>query len=86
MIDIKRYKNKKLTLSVDENGQKDTMSYYEFSKWLSLIEAVQVVDKKATQLKLPKTDNSWIKPIALGKYVNERTNGMLFEITNEATL
>lgn len=86
MIDIKKYKNKDVTISKDSKGNEDKMSYFELSKWLSLIEAVEVVDKKAEQLKLPKNDNSWIKPIALGKYVEERTESMLFEITNEGTL
>ena len=86
MIDIDKYKNKHVTVSQDSEGNKDVMSYFELSKWLSLIEAVEVVDKKAEQLKLPKSDNSWIKPIALGKYVDERTESMLFEVTNEGTL
>lgn len=86
MIDIDKYKNKKLVVSVDEDGNEDDMSYYEFSRWLSLLEAVDVVDKKAKQLKLPENDTSWIKPIALGKYVAERTESMLYEITNEDTV
>ena len=86
MIDTEKYKKKKVTLRIDENQVKDEMSYYELSRWLSLIEAIDVVDKKAVQLKIPKDDNSWVKPIAFGKYVGERTPGMLFEITNEGTL
>jgi hypothetical protein len=86
MIDTEKYKKKKLTISVDEDNNRDEMSYYEFSRWLSLLEAIDVVDKKATQLKLPKSDNSWIKPIAFGKYIAERTESMLFEITNENTV
>ena len=86
MIDIDKYKKKKLTIRVTEDNKKDEMSYYEFSRWLSLLEAIGVVDKKAKQLKLPKTDTSWIKPIAFGKYITERTESMLFEITNEDTV
>ena len=86
MIDIDKYKKKKLTIRVTEDNKKDEMSYYEFSRWLSLLEAIGVVDKKAKQLKLLKTDTSWIKPIAFGKYIAERTESMLFEITNENTV
>jgi hypothetical protein len=86
MIDIDKYKKKKLTVRRDKEGNKDDMSYYEFSRWLSLLEAIQVVDKKCKQMKLPDADKSWIKPIALQKYVDERTESMLFEITNEGRL
>ena len=86
MIDKDKYKDKKIIVSVDEDSKVDEMSYYEFSRWLSLIEAVHVIDTKANQLNLPSTDSSWIKPIALGKYVNERTESMLHEITNEGTI
>jgi hypothetical protein len=85
MINIKKYKKKKVTMRALEDGQKDKMSYYELSRWMSLMEAITVVDQKARQLKLPKADTSWIKPIAFGKYINERTESMLFEITNEGT-
>ena len=86
MIDKEKYKKKNITIGIDEEGQQDEMSYYELSRWMSLMEAVDVVDKKAEQLRMPKSDNSWIKPIALSKYVDERTDSMLFEITNEDTL
>jgi hypothetical protein len=86
MIDTNKYKNKTLTISQDEAGERDVMSYYELSRWMSLIEAVDVVSKKADQLKLPRSDSSWIKPIAFNKYVDERNESMLFEITNEGTV
>ena len=86
MIDTERYKKKKVTVRRDQEGNEDIMSYYELSRWMSLLEAVQVVDKKCRQIGLPDSDKSWIKPIALQKYVDERTDSMLFEITKEGTL
>lgn len=85
MLDQEKYKKKMITLRVDETGH-DKMSYYELSRWLSLIEAVECVDKKCTQLNIPKNSNKWIKPIALQKYVDERTEGMLFELTNQGNV
>jgi hypothetical protein len=82
MLDQEKYKNKKVTLKIDDNG-KDEMSYYELSRWMSLIEAVEHVGKKCDQLGVPKNSSRWIKPIALQKYVDERTEGMLFELTNQ---
>lgn len=86
MIDTERYKKKKVTVRRDQEGNEDVMSYYELSRWMSLLEAVEVVDKKCKQMRLPDSDKSWIKPIALQKYVDERTDSMLFEITKEGTL
>jgi predicted transcriptional regulator len=86
MINTNKYKQKKLTLSIAEDGTKDTMSYYEMARWMSLIEGIDVVSKKADQLKIPKSDTKWIKPIAFNKYITERTDSMLFEITNEGTI
>lgn len=82
MLDQEKYKKKMVTLKVDETGE-DKMSYYELSRWMSLIEAVEHVSKKCDQLGMPKASNKWIKPIALQKYVDERTEGMLFELTNQ---
>jgi hypothetical protein len=51
-----------------------------------LIEAVEFIDKKSKQLNISDSSNSWVKPIAIQKYVDERTEGMLFELTNQGTL
>ena len=81
-LDIEKYKKEKLTISIDKEGQKDVMSYYELSRWYSLIEAVDFIDKKANQIGLAKTDGSWVKRIALQKYIDERTPSMLFDMVN----
>ena len=85
MIDYEKYKKKEITLKKDSEGT-DKMSYYELSRWLSLIEGVEVVSKKCEQLKIPDTSSCWIKPNALQKYVNERAPGILFEISNDDTI
>ena len=85
MIDRKKYQNKHITLKADANG-KEQMSYYEFSRWLCLIEAVDVIDTKCKQLGLPDDDKSWVKPLAIQKYINEKTDAMLFEVTNQGKI
>lgn len=85
MIDVDKYKNKQITIKVDSQGE-DKMSYYELARWMSLIEAVEFIDKKSKQLNKNESDTSWVKPIAIQKYIDERTNGMLFELTKEGTL
>lgn len=85
MIDYNKYKKKNITLSRNSEGD-DQMSYYEFSRWLSLIEGVEVIDKKCKQLGIADKSNLWIKPNALQEYVDERTESMLFEITDNDTI
>ena len=58
------------------------MSIYELSRWMSLIEAVGIISDKCDNLDMNDKDHSWIKPIAIQKYVDERTEGILFELTN----
>jgi hypothetical protein len=82
-LDIDKYKKENVTISIDKEGNKDTMSYYELSRWFSLIEAVDFIDKKANQIGMDKKDGSWVKPIALQKYVDERTPSMLFDMVND---
>ena len=80
-LDINKYKKEKLPIRITEDGIKDEMSFFEFSRWLSLLDAVTLVGKKASQIKMPKDSNKWIKPIAFQKYVNEQHLNILHEIT-----
>lgn len=78
-----KYKKKNITISIDEDGNKDVMSYYELSRWYSLIEAIEYIDKKANQIGLDKSDSSWVKPIAIQKYIDERTPSMLYDMVSD---
>lgn len=78
-----KYKKKNITVRIDEDGNKDTMSYYELSRWYSLIEAIEFIDKKATQIGLDRSDSSWVKPIAIQKYIDERTPSMLYDMVSD---
>ena len=59
------------------------MSEYEISRWFSLIEAVDIIDKKSTQLGIKGKGINWVKPIAIQKYIDERTESMLFEVKDD---
>ena len=56
----------------------ETMSLYEFSRWNCLLEAVDIIDQKAKQIK--HMNSNWVKPIAIQKYIDERTHSMIHEI------
>ena len=92
MIDLDKYKNVPVTLKT-RDGEIHTMSQYELGRWFCLIEAIDIIDKKADQIKKvhPESveankDYNWVKPIALQKYVDERTGSMLFEMDGELNI
>ena len=83
MIDTDKYKKHKITLTSDNHDTEYTMSVYELSRWCTLIQAVEVVDKKLKQLGVRDKGTNWVKPIALQKYVDEKYEEILFDITTE---
>ena len=85
MLNQEKYKNRKVTIRKTADAE-DTMSVYEMSRWMSLIEAVDIISDKCKSLDMNEKDHSWIKPIAIQKYVDERTEGILFELTNQNEL
>ena len=82
MIDIKKHKETMVKLTSPKNKTYQ-MSEYEISRWFSLIEAVDIIDKKSTQLGIKGKGINWVKPIAIQKYIDERTESMLFEIQDD---
>jgi hypothetical protein len=78
---IDQYKDKIVLLK--DCKTVDCMTVYELARWYCLLEAIDVVDNKCKFLKHDRNDNSWIKPIAFQKFVDERTNTMMFEIIND---
>lgn len=83
MIDIEKFKTQKVKLKRPDKDQEYDMSVYELSRWCALIDAVEVVDKKLQQLgSRAPSDKVWVKPIALQKYVDEKFESILFDLTN----
>ena len=64
-------------------GQEDTLTLYEMARWSSLMLGIDYIEKRAGELKIDMNDDkSWIKPLALQKYIDESTPGMITEIKN----
>ena len=82
MIDIKKHKDTMVKMT-STKGKTYTMSEYEISRWFSLIEAVDINDKKSSQLGIKGKGINWVKPIAIQKYIDERTESMLFEVKDD---
>jgi hypothetical protein len=69
------------TFPINYLNKSHDMSLYEISRWASLMRGIDFIDQRARELKLDLgKDPSWLKPLALQKYVDEETPGMVTEI------
>jgi len=56
----------------------------EYARWLCLIEAIDLVERKAAELKTDMiTDDFWVKPLAFQKYIEQRMETMVLDIDRE---
>lgn len=55
----------------------------EYARWLCLIEALEIISKKAEQFKvdLHGKDVDWVKPLAFQKYIVDRFESMIDEVS-----
>ncbi len=59
----------------------EEMSLYEAARWSTLIQGLDVITKRANQLKINlDQDKTWLKPLALQKYIEEETPVAIAEI------
>lgn len=82
MIDVKKHMDTKIKLT-SPKGKTYTMSEYEVCRWMSLIEAVDIINEKSEQLGVKASRVNWVKPIAIQKYIDERTESMLYEVKDD---
>lgn len=69
------------TITVNLKDKTEEMSYDTYSRWLCLIEAIELVCGKAKQIKVDINNNmDWIKPLAFQKYIEERFESMKDEV------
>ncbi|NBO99800.1 MAG: hypothetical protein EBU90_06690 [Proteobacteria bacterium] len=68
-------------ITVNLKDKQEDMPIKVYSRWLSLIEAIELVCNKAKQMKIDTHSNlDWIKPLAFQKYIEERYESMIDEI------
>ena len=64
-----------------KNGKVETMDAVSFSRWVCLVEAFDIIFEKAAQLNLDI--ESFIKPVAIEHYINERFESVLCDVKYE---
>ena len=63
------------------------MSVDSYSRWLCLLEAVSLIGEKAQKSNIDiDTNDKWIKPLALQKYINQRFPSMNHDFKVEESL
>jgi hypothetical protein len=61
-----------------------TMTLFELARWNCLLEAVDIIDSRIDEIEFKtKRRANWVKPIAIQKYVDDRTDSMLHELAVE---
>ena len=64
-----------------------TMQKVEYSRWLCLIEALDLIERKAVDLKQDlMSDDFWVKPLAFQKYIEQRLETMILDVNREEGL
>jgi len=69
-----------------KDGTKKVMEFDELVRWACLLEGIDYISKACNEKKMSPNDDSWIKPLALQHYLEERFHSMKHDLTIEATL
>ena len=68
-------------LTINLNSDAEDITLYEMARWASLMRGIDIIDAKARQLKVNLDDDkTWLKPLALQKFIDEETPGVVAEI------
>jgi hypothetical protein len=71
-------------ITIQTKAKSHTLKKEEYARWLCLIEAIDLVERKASELKTDIiSDDFWVKPLAFQKYIEQRVETMLLDIGRE---
>jgi len=72
------------TIQITGDKQTFNMKKLEYARWLCLIEAIDLVERKAQELKTDMiSDDFWVKPLAFQKYIDQRLETMIIDVDRE---
>ena len=74
--------NEYMVYKTKKNGDVK-MNKETFARWLCLMEAFYIIDKKAEELGFNLTDNDIVKPLAFEKYVQQRFESMVLDLNHD---
>ena len=76
-------KNKFKDTFVTKKGESIDMDIEEIARWCCLVEAVDIISTKGSQIGMDMDKQNWVKPIAIQKYIDERHDTMIEEIERD---
>jgi hypothetical protein len=59
------------------------MNKETFARWLCLMEAFYIINKKADDLNINLSDGDYVKPLAFEKYVQQRFESMMLDLAHD---
>ena len=71
------------TVELVIKGKIEHMPMDTFIRWACLIEAVEMIHDKSIELGISEKDDSWIKPSAIQKYIDDRVSTMSYTIAKQ---
>jgi hypothetical protein len=75
-------KNTYMTFKTKKNGDV-SMNKETFARWLCLMEAFYIINKKAEDLNINLNDDDVVKPLAFEKYIQQRYESMMLDLTHD---
>jgi hypothetical protein len=78
-------KNKDIYITVNTKKGKEDMHIDHFTRWMCLMEAIDVVDQKCAEWGKDIEEIDWVKPIAFQKYINERFHSMKHDVRRKSS-
>lgn len=71
-------------INIQTKSKTHTLKKEEYARWLCLIEAIDLIERKASELKTDIiSDDFWVKPLAFQKYIEQRLETMVLDIGRE---
>ena len=54
------------------------------ARWLCLLEAFHIIEKKSSDLQIDLDKRDWVKPLAFEKYIQQRYESMMLDMEIDA--
>jgi len=69
-------------VTVEAKSKSHKLKNEEYARWLCLLEALDIISRKAYQFKMDLNGKEvdWVKPLAFQKYIVERFESMIDEV------
>jgi len=76
--------NKKMYATFNTPNGRVNMTKDNLARWLCLMEAFHIIEKKSQDLNISLEKQDWVKPLAFEKYIQQRFEGMMLDMDIDA--